>query len=83
MAYPSEYYVIFSAHKLNFCRQQSSTTFVVKLLFKVSEIPGKRSDLDEDVLEAATAETSRCALVEVLGSGLERRDRILAALYLI
>ena len=31
--------------------------------------------------EAATAETSRRALVEVLG--LERRDRILAALYLI
>ena len=31
--------------------------------------------------EVATAETSRRALVEVLG--LERRDRILAALYLI
>ena len=43
---------------------------------------GKPSDLDEeDVAEAATAETSRRALVEVLG--LERRDRILAALYLI
>ena len=43
---------------------------------------GKPSDLDEeDVAEAATAETSRRALVEVLG--MERRDRILAALYLI
>jgi hypothetical protein len=37
---------------------------------------------EEDVAEAATAETSLRALVEVLG--LERRDRILlAALYLI
>ena len=43
---------------------------------------GKPSDLDEeDVAEAATAETSRRALVEVLS--LERRDRILAVLYLI
>ena len=43
---------------------------------------GKPSDLDEeDVAEAATAETSCCALVEVLG--LEHRDRILAVLYLI
>ena len=59
-----------------------SVTLVGELLFKVSGISGKPSDLDEeDVAEAATAETSRRALVEVLG--LERRDRILAALYLI
>ena len=64
------------------CPQQSSITLVGELLFKVSGISGKPSDLDEeDVAEAATAETSRRALVEVLG--LERRDRILAALYLI
>jgi hypothetical protein len=38
--------------------------------------------LDEEyVVEASTAESSRRALVEVLG--VERRDRILAALYLI
>jgi hypothetical protein len=36
---------------------------------------------EEDVAEATTAESSRRALVEVLG--VERRDRILAALYLV
>jgi len=70
------------AHKLNICPQQSSITLVGELLFKVSGISGKPSDFDEeDVAEAATAETSHRALVEVLGP--ERRDRILAALYLI
>ena len=54
-----------------------------ELLFKVSGISGKASELDEDdtPAEATTAESSRRALLEVLGA--ERRDRILAALYLV
>ncbi|KAJ7606190.1 armadillo-type protein [Mycena polygramma] len=54
--------------------RQSSITLVGELLFKVSGISGKVSDLDEDetAVEAATNETSRRALVEVLG--VERRD---------
>lgn len=56
---------------------------VGELLFKVSGISGKTTDLDEDegAADAGTAETSRRALVEVLG--VERRDRILATLYLV
>ncbi|RXW23690.1 hypothetical protein EST38_g2167 [Candolleomyces aberdarensis] len=63
--------------------RQSSITLVGELLFKVSGISGKSSELDEeDVAEEATAvESSRKALLEVLGA--ERRDRILAALYLV
>ncbi|KAG6810659.1 hypothetical protein H0H92_010871 [Tricholoma furcatifolium] len=63
--------------------RQSSVTLVGELLFKVSGISGKTSDLDEEevAIEAAAAESSRRALGEVLGS--ERRDRILAALYLV
>lgn len=55
-----------------------------ELLFKVSGISGKTSDFDEEdevVAEAAVAESSKRALVEVLGT--ERRNRILAALYLV
>jgi hypothetical protein len=49
----------------------------------VSGISGKASDLEEDeaAVEATTNESSKRALVEVLG--VERRDRILAALYLV
>ncbi|KAJ6581434.1 armadillo-type protein [Mycena capillaripes] len=62
--------------------RQSSITLVGELLFKVSGISGKTSDLEEDeAAEATTNETSRRALVEILG--VERRDRILAALYLV
>ncbi|KAJ7077832.1 armadillo-type protein [Mycena belliarum] len=63
--------------------RQSSITLVGELLFKVSGISGKTSDLEEDeaVAEGATTESSRRALVEILG--VERRDRILAALYLV
>ncbi|KAH7929550.1 ARM repeat-containing protein [Leucogyrophana mollusca] len=61
--------------------RQSSITLVGELLFKVSGISGK-AELgdDEEVVEAATAESSRRALTDVLGA--ERRDRILSALYL-
>ncbi|KAJ7334076.1 armadillo-type protein [Mycena albidolilacea] len=63
--------------------RQSSITLVGELLFKVSGISGKASDLEEDeaAVEATTNESSKRALVEVLG--VERRDRILAALYLV
>jgi len=49
----------------------------------VSGISGKAAEFDEEDLgaEASTAESSRRALLEVLGA--ERRDRILAALYLV
>lgn len=50
-------------------------------MFKVSGISGKAEiEEDEEVEDTTMAETSRKALVEVLG--VERRDRILAALYL-
>jgi hypothetical protein len=62
--------------------QQASITLVGELLFKVSGISGKTEiNEDEEVAEVSTAESSRKALVEVLGA--ERRDRILAALYII
>ncbi|KIY43656.1 translational activator GCN1 [Fistulina hepatica ATCC 64428] len=63
--------------------RQSSITLVGELLFKVSGISGKTSDLDEEdtAVEAVVAESSRRALVEVLGA--ERRDHILAALYVV
>ncbi|RDB20660.1 eIF-2-alpha kinase activator gcn1 [Hypsizygus marmoreus] len=63
--------------------RQSSVTLVGELLFKVSGISGKTSDLEEEdvAAEATTADSSRRALLEVLG--LERRNRILAALYLV
>lgn len=48
----------------------------------MSGISAKTSDEDEEgEAEATVAESSRRALGEVLGS--ERRDRILAALYLV
>ncbi|KAJ7672704.1 armadillo-type protein [Mycena rosella] len=63
--------------------RQSSITLVGELLFKVSGISGKASDLEEDeaVVDGTTNESSRRAFVEILG--VERRDRILAALYLV
>ncbi|CAA7260345.1 unnamed protein product [Cyclocybe aegerita] len=63
--------------------RQSSITLVGELLFKVSGISGKTSELDEEdvAAEGTVVEASRRALVEVLG--VERRDRILAELYLI
>ncbi|KAA1470496.1 ARM repeat-containing protein [Dentipellis sp. KUC8613] len=61
--------------------RQSSITLVGELLFKVSGISGKAEiEEDEEGAEVAVAESSRKALVEVLGA--ERRDRILSALYL-
>ncbi|KIJ63493.1 hypothetical protein HYDPIDRAFT_175892 [Hydnomerulius pinastri MD-312] len=61
--------------------RQSSITLVGELLFKVSGISSKAEvGDDEDLVEAAVAESSRRALTEVLGA--ERRDRILSALYL-
>ncbi|KAK1228592.1 translational activator of GCN4 [Marasmius sp. AFHP31] len=64
--------------------RHASITLVGELMFKVSGISGKPSDMDEEEeaeAEAATAETSRRALTEVLG--VERRDRLLGSLYLV
>ena len=64
-----------------FAVQQSSITLVGELLFKVSGISGKAEiEEDEEVEDTAMAESSRKALVEVLGQ--DRRDRILSALFL-
>lgn len=51
-------------------------------MFKISGISGKAEieEEDEDFAETA-AETSRTALVDVLGK--ERRDRVLASLYIV
>ncbi|THU98405.1 ARM repeat-containing protein [Dendrothele bispora CBS 962.96] len=64
--------------------RHASITLVGELLFKVSGISGKPSDIDDEeegAAEATTADASRRALVEVLG--VERRDRLLSALYLV
>ncbi|KAF5388930.1 hypothetical protein D9757_005118 [Collybiopsis confluens] len=64
--------------------RHASITLVGELLFKVSGISGKPSDMEEEedlAAEASGADASRRALVEVLG--VERRDRLLAALYLV
>lgn len=54
---------------------------VGELLFKVSGISGKTEiEEDEEMADTVLAESSRKALVEVLGA--DRRDRILSALYL-
>ena len=53
---------------------------VGELLFKVSGISGKAEIDDEEEAEATSMESSRRALIEVLGE--ERKDRILSALYL-
>ncbi|PSR76114.1 hypothetical protein PHLCEN_2v8664 [Hermanssonia centrifuga] len=60
--------------------RQSSITLVGELLFKVSGISGKAEIEEDEVADIALADSSRKALVEVLGA--ERRDRILSALYL-
>ncbi|KAG8759295.1 translational activator of GCN4, partial [Ceratobasidium sp. 428] len=63
--------------------RHSSITLVGELLFRVSGISGK-AEIEEDEEEAAdttAAESSRRALTEALGK--ERRDRVLAALYIV
>jgi len=56
---------------------------VGELLFKVSGISRKASEIEDDdvVEEHTTADSSRRLLLEALGPA--RRDRILAALYLV
>ncbi len=64
--------------------QQSSVTLVGELLFKVSGISGKIAEADEEEevhAETTMVESSRKALVDTLG--VERRDRVLAALYIV
>ncbi|EJT96915.1 ARM repeat-containing protein [Dacryopinax primogenitus] len=63
--------------------RQSSITLVGELLFKISGISGK-NEIEEDAEdgeEDVGGESSRKVLVTVLGK--ERRDRVLAALYIV
>ncbi|THH23082.1 hypothetical protein EUX98_g8100 [Antrodiella citrinella] len=60
--------------------RQSSITLVGELLFKISGISGKAEIEEGETVETVLAESSRKVLMEVLG--VERRDRILSALYL-
>lgn len=50
------------------------------MLFKVSGISGK-AEIEEEEVVVEVTETSRRALVDLLG--VERRNRILSALYLV
>ncbi|CAE6418409.1 unnamed protein product [Rhizoctonia solani] len=63
--------------------RHSSITLVGELLFRVSGISGK-AEIEEDeeaAVDTTAIESSRRALTEALGK--ERRDRVLAALYII
>ena len=60
--------------------QQSSITLVGELLFKITGISGKNEIEEGEATDVVVAETSKRALVEVLGR--ERRDRILSALFI-
>ncbi|KAH7334649.1 translational activator GCN1 [Rhizoctonia solani] len=63
--------------------RHSSITLVGELLFRVSGISGK-AEIEEDeeaAVDTTAAESSRRALTEALGK--ERRDRVLAALYIV
>ena len=60
--------------------QQSSITLVGELLFKITGISGKNEIEEDEVADVNLAESSKRALVEVLGR--ERRDRILSALFI-
>ncbi|KAG9080780.1 translational activator of GCN4, partial [Ceratobasidium sp. 370] len=62
--------------------RHSSITLVGELLFRVSGISGKAEiEEDEEAVDITAAESSRRALTEALGK--ERRDRVLAALYIV
>ncbi|KAG9075587.1 translational activator of GCN4, partial [Ceratobasidium sp. UAMH 11750] len=62
--------------------RHSSITLVGELLFRVSGISGKAEiEEDEEAVDTTAAESSRRALTEALGK--ERRDRVLAALYIV
>ncbi|KAF8756754.1 ARM repeat-containing protein [Rhizoctonia solani] len=63
--------------------RHSSITLVGELLFRVSGISGKAEieEDEEEAIDTTAAESSRRALTEALGK--ERRDRILAALYIV
>ena len=60
--------------------QQSSITLVGELLFKITGISGKNEIEEDGTTDVVIAESSKRALVEVLGR--ERRDRILSALFI-
>ncbi|GAA5981477.1 hypothetical protein JCM10908_004121 [Rhodotorula pacifica] len=67
--------------------RQSSVQLVGDLLFRISGISGKIGDVDEDAAEDDNDESmpgmeaAKKALIE--GLGKERRDRVLAAIYIV
>lgn len=66
--------------------RQSSVQLVGDLLFRISGISGKVGDVDEDAAEdddeaMPGMEAAKKALIE--GLGKERRDRVLAAIYIV
>lgn len=60
--------------------RQSSISLTGELLYRVTGISGK-VELEEDENPAQTADTARKALLEALGQ--DRRDRVLATLYIV
>lgn len=60
--------------------RQSSISLTGELLYRVTGISGK-VELEEDETAGRTADQARKALLEALGQ--ERRDRVLAALYIV
>ncbi|KAG9284337.1 hypothetical protein G9A89_007492, partial [Geosiphon pyriformis] len=61
--------------------RQSSVQLMGDLLYRITGISGKSEELEGDEDETGGTEASRKALLEVLGK--ERRDRVLAALYIV
>ncbi|CAI2178661.1 6583_t:CDS:10, partial [Funneliformis geosporum] len=60
--------------------RQSSVQLMGDLLYRITGISGK-TEVDDDEEEMGGTEASRKALLQVLGK--ERRDRVLAALYIV
>lgn len=60
--------------------QQSSISLTGELLYRVTGISGK-VEMEEDDAPAQGADAARKALLEALGK--ERRDRVLATLYIV
>ena len=61
--------------------RQSSIALMGELLYRVTGISGKVEMEDEEEAPAQTADKAKRALIDALGQ--DRRDRVLAALYIV